>query len=531
MHCASSKPVRAPAFFNFATDVLDHWAAVSPERLALWWVDSSTGTEQRFSFDDLSELSRRASSYFYSCGIRAGDRVLIMLPRIPQWWIGMLGLIRMGAIPVPATLLLTHRDVLFRLETAKVSSVLTNPEGLTKLDGFSGTRIIAQAPPDTRYDFDRDLPHSSPEFTAPRTRSSDPGILFFTSATTGEPKMVLHTQASYGLGHQLTGELWLDLRPNDIHWNISDLGWGKAAWSSFFGPWHAGACVFALDVHSKFDPTLTLDTLARYRITTWCVPPTALRLIVRQDLKRWNFPHLRHCVTAGEPLNPEVFHLWKSATGLELHEGYGQTETVVLVGNFRGLGRPIRPGSMGIATPGMNVTLLDDTFNEADPGVEGEIAIRLSPQRPVGLFAEYWLNPDETSQKFHGDYYLTGDRAVRDADGYFWFVGRKDDVIKSSGYRIGPFEVESALLEHPAVLDVAVIGKRDALRGQVVKACIVLRDGFTPTDELKAELQTHCKNLIAAYKYPREIEFLHELPKTTSGKTRHVILRQTASKN
>jgi acetyl-CoA synthetase/medium-chain acyl-CoA synthetase len=273
---------------------------------------------------------------------------------------------------------------------------------------------------------------------------------------------------------------------------------------------------------------LALKTLAEFPITTWCAPPTALRLIVRQNLSRWQFPHLRHCVSAGEPLNPEVLSLWREATGLTLHEAYGQTETVALIGNFRSLGQPVRPGSMGKTTPGFTVALLDDRLREVPMGKEGEVAVRVKPDRPLGLFSEYWLNPKEMATHFRGDWYLTGDRAKRDADGYFWFVGRKDDVIKSSGYRIGPFEVESALLEHPAVLEAAVIGKPDALRGQIVKACVVLRPEIQAAEELKRELQTHCKRLIAAYKYPREIEFVRELPKTTSGKTRHVELRQTA---
>jgi acyl-coenzyme A synthetase/AMP-(fatty) acid ligase len=290
-----------------------------------------------------------------------------------------------------------------------------------------------------------------------------------------------------------------------------------------------GACVFALDAPGKFDPTLALKTLAEFPITTWCAPPTALRLMVRQDLSRWHFPHLRHCVTAGEPLNPEVLSLWREATGLTLHEGYGQTETVLLVGNFRSLGYPVRPGSMGRATPGFTVALVDDHLQEVAPGADGEVAVRVKPHRPVGLLLEYCQDRGEAEAHFRGDWYLTGDRAVRDADGYFWFVGRNDDVIKSSGYRIGPFEVESALMEHPAVLDVAVIGQPDALRGQIVKACVVLRPEFEASDQLKVELQIHCKRLIAAYKYPRAVEFVPELPKTTSGKTRRVELRRTSS--
>jgi acetyl-CoA synthetase/medium-chain acyl-CoA synthetase len=460
-----------------------------------------------------------------------------MLPRVPNWWLAMLGLIRLGAVPVPATLLLTSRDVAYRLDTARISAVITNEEGASKLSGFTGIQILAGATPgagaqsssSARFNFDHGLRHASKRFRREPTRSADPGILFFTSATTGDPKMVLHTQASYGLGHQLTGRYWLDLKPGDVHWNISDLGWGKAAWSSFYGPWHMGACIFALDAAGKFDPTLTLDTLAKYPITTWCAPPTALRLLVRQDLSRWSFPHLRHCVSAGEPLNPEVLSLWRAATGLTLHEGYGQTETVVLIGNFRSLDVPVRPGSMGKPTPGLTVALLDEHLNDVPVGQEGEVAVLVKPHRPMGIFKEYWLNPEEDARKFRDDWYLTGDRATRDADGYFWFVGRKDDVIKSSGYRIGPFEVESALLEHPVVLEAAVVGQPDPLRGQIVKACVVLRPGIEAVDELKTELQAHCKKLVAAYKYPREVEFVRELPKTTSGKTRRVELRQTSA--
>lgn len=559
MHQANPEGPQAPLYFNFATDVLDRWARLRPEAPALWHVHAPTSSEQKFTFRELADLSRQAANFLVGCGLRRGDRALLMLPRVPQWWVAMLGLIRLGAVPVPATLLLTARDVAFRLQAAQAKAAITNHDGIPKVGSFDGLRFLADTThwsgsrvegrgsrketsvgassldprpsplPSGWLDFDLGLRDAKRRFTRVRTLSEDPGILYFTSATTGEPKMVLHTQASYGLGHRLTGQYWLDLRPGDLHWNISDLGWGKAAWSSFYGPWQMGACIFALDVPGKFDPVLTLDALAAYPITTWCAPPTALRLIVRQDLSRRRFPHLRHCVSAGEPLNPEVLNLWRAATGLTLHEAYGQTETVVLVGNSPSLGFPVKPGSMGRAMPGFSLALLDDCLNEVPPGVEGEIAVRVKLRRPLGLFSEYWLNPDEMARKFRGDWYLTGDRAVRDPEGYFWFVGRKDDVIKSSGYRIGPFEVESALLEHPAVLDVAVIGKPDPLRGQIVKACVVLRSGIAETEELKIELQAHCKRLIAAYKYPREIEFVRELPKTTSGKTRHVILRQAAA--
>lgn len=533
----------APLAFNFATDVVDRWAVTRPQSLALWHVDATTRAEQKLTFRQITGLSRQAANFFRSCGISRGDRVLVMLPRVPQWWVAMLGLIRMGAVPVPATLLLTAREVAYRLQMASIHAVITNHDGLSKVGDFDGIRIAVAdafpgaggsrpaAWPERWLDFDSGLGQAKARFTRVRTRHDEPGILYFTSATTGEAKMVLHTQASYGLGHRLTGELWLDLKPGELHWNISDLGWGKAAWSSFFGPWHMGACIFALDVAGKFDPRLTLDTLVQFPIRTWCAPATALRLIVRQELSRFRFPSLRHCVTAGEPLNPEVLNLWRAGTGLTLHEGYGQTETVVLVANCASLGYPVKPGSMGRALPGFDITLLDDELNEVPAGSEGEIAIRLKPHRPLGLFCEYWLNPQENARKFRGDFYLTGDRAVRDPEGYFWFIGRNDDIIKSSGYRIGPFEVESALLEHPAVLEAGVVGQPDPLRGQIVKAWVVLRPGVACKEELKAELQAHCKKLVAAYKYPREIEFVSELPKTTSGKTRHIELRQALGRS
>jgi acetyl-CoA synthetase/medium-chain acyl-CoA synthetase len=533
----------APLFFNFATDVVDRWAATRPQSLALWHVHSASRAEHKLTFRQIAGLSRRAANFFRSCGIGRGDRVLLMLPRVPQWWVAMLGLIRLGAVPVPATLLLTDREVAYRLKMAAIRAVVTNGEGIPKVGDFDGIRVAvpnttsgasrsSPAPwPESWLDFDSGLAQSKDRFARVRIRGDEPGILYFTSATTGEAKMVLHTQASYGLGHRVTGELWLDLKPGELHWNISDLGWAKAAWSSFFGPWHMGACIFALEASGKFDPALTLETLAQFPIRTWCAPATALRLIVRQDLSRLRFPTLRHCVTAGEPLNPEVLNLWRTATGLTLYEGFGQTETVTLIANSASLGHPVKPGSMGRAMPSFDVTLLDDQLNEVPADTEGEIAIRVKPHRPLGLFREYWLNPQENARKFRGDFYLTGDRAVRDNEGYFWFIGRNDDVIKSSGYRIGPFEVESALLEHPAVLEAGVVGKPDPLRGQIVKAWVVLRPGVACKEELKVELQVHCKKLVAAYKYPREIEFVSELPKTTSGKTRHFELRQASMRS
>jgi acyl-coenzyme A synthetase/AMP-(fatty) acid ligase len=512
--------------FNFATDVMDDWARRRPEALALWWVEENGVRERQITFSGIAEESRRAANFFRDCGIKRGEPVLVILPRIPEWWITMLGLIRLGAVPIPGATMLTTKDIRYRIEAAEIHALITDDEGTAKIDGFHGTRILVGQQRAGWTSLGAGLRDAAIEFDGEPTRADDPGIIYFTSATTGQPKMVLHTQASYGLGHRGTGELWLDLKPADLHWCITDTGWGKAAWSCFFGPWLAGACVFAVNGHGKFEATTALRILAQYPITTWCAPPTALRLIVGEDLSTYRIPHLRHCTSAGEPLNPEVFTTWKNMTGLSIYEGYGQTETVALIANVRARGCELRPGSMGQPMPGFEIALLDAGLNEVPVGEEGEIAVRYQPERPLGLFREYWRNPEENKRRFRGDWYLTGDLARRDADGYYWFMGRADDMIKSAAYRIGPFEVESALLEHPAVLESGVVGKPDAIRGQIVKAYVVLRCGYTASDGLKTELQEHCKQVTAPYKYPREIEFVGELPKTISGKIRHVELRQ-----
>lgn len=520
-----------PARFNFARDVMERWARERPQSLALWCVDPEAPAgpaEQTFTFRELAGQLRRAASFFHTLGLRRGDRVLVVLPRVSQWWIAMLGLIKLGVVPIPGTPLLTAPDIRYRMRAAGITGVLTDMEGAAKVEEGCPIRLLTGGRKPGWTNLDDGLRQADGQFDCEPTDSGDPGIIYFTSGTTGPPKMVLHTQASYGLGHRLTGQLWLDLQPDDVHWCLTDTGWAKAAWSCFFGPWQMGACVFAVDARGKFDPVATLRTLAQYPITTWCAPPTALRLFVQEDLSAYRFPKLRHCVSAGEPLNPEVLAAWKRATGLTLYEGYGQTETVVLIGNYRGRGDEVRPGAMGKPTPGFTVALLDDNLAELPAGQEGEVAVRVRPQRPLGLFQEYWRNPTENEARFRGDWYLTGDRAVRDADGYYWFVGRGDDVIKSSSYRIGPFEVESALIEHPAVLEAAVVGRPDPLRGQIVQAFVVLRREHAPSAELKAELQDHCKRVTAPYKYPREIEFVTELPKTISGKIRRAELRQRA---
>ncbi|KAK2180218.1 hypothetical protein NP493_453g02008 [Ridgeia piscesae] len=355
-----------------------------------------------------------------------------------------------------------------------------------------------------------------------KTRSCDPLQIFFTSGTTGEPKMTEQTHASYGLASVITGKYWLDLTPSDVHWNLSDTGWAKSAWSSVFAPWIQGACVF---VHHtpKFNPERVLET---YPISTFCAAPTAYRMLVLENLTKYNLSSIRHCVSGGEPLNPEVIDQWLDATGTEIREGYGQTETVLLCASFRCL--PNKPGSMGKPAPGMDVRVIDTDCREVDPGVEGDIAIRVSPERPVGLFSCYVNEPKKTAATYRGDYYLTGDRAYRDDDGYLWFVGRSDDIILSAGYRIGPFEVESALLEHPAVVESAVVSSPHTTRGEVVKAFVVLRGDYESVnkDALTAELQQMVKDVTAPYKYPRKVQFVESLPKTISGKIRRIDLRR-----
>ena len=518
-----------PRQFNFAREVVEHWAGNQPGAPALWCVRAENGTETKLTFSQLAEGLRRAASFFHQLGIRRGDRVLVIAPRVPQWWTAMLGLIRLGAVPIPGTPLLTGRDISYRVKAAEVSALVTDADGAVKAEGLEvAHRILLDGDLPGWASFEAGLRQADPRFDPEPTLGGDPGIIYFTSGTTGPPKMVLHTQASYGLGHRVTGEQWLDLRPGDVHWCITDTGWAKAAWSCLFGPWQMGACVFAVDARAKFEAAAALRTLANYPITTWCAPPTALRLIVREELSRYRFPHLRHCVSAGEPLNPEVVAAWKAATGLTIYDGYGQTETVVMIANLRCRGDEVLPGSMGKPTPGYTIALLDDELQEVPENEEGEIAVRVAPNRPVGLFREYWKNPNENDRRFRGDWYLTGDRARRDAAGRFWFIGRGDDVIKSAAYRIGPFEVESALIEHPSVVEAAVVGKPDPLRGQIVKAFVVLRRECAPTESLKRELQEHCKRVTAPYKYPREIQFLEELPKTISGKIRRIDLRYKA---
>jgi len=515
-----------PEYWNFTQDCVEQWAKMRPDAPALLWVNETRTQRLTVSFSQMAERARRASVFFHQQGIKPGDRVMVIANRIVQWWEVVLGLMRMGAVPIPGTPLLTPRDIAYRLEVSSAVAIVTDEAAMDKIGAFAGRRFSLGLAREGWVDYDHGSATVSGDFDPPRTRSDDTAIVYFTSGTTGDAKMVIHTHASYGIGHALTAHYWLDLKPQDTIWALADTGWGKTAWSSLFGPWSMGACVFVMDMRGKFDPGLILQTLCDETITVFCAPATALRLLVRKDLHTYRFKALRHCVSAGESLNAPLYSQWLNGTGLHIYEGYGQTETVLCVANIRAHALPIRPGSMGQAVPGFEVSVLDDNGQELAENAEGNLAIRVKPRRPVGLFQSYWKSPAETAARYLGDWYLTGDRGLVDEEGYFWFVGRSDDVINSSSYRIGPTEVESALLEHPAVLESAAVGVPDAMRGEVVKSFIVLRPGFEPSEAMKKELQAHCKRVTAPYKYPRQIEFVHELPKTISGKIRRGELKR-----
>jgi len=521
--------LEVPERFNFARDVIGRWAQ-NPEHLAMHWLGAG-GEERKLSFRDFAERSDRFARVLQEHGVRPGDRVMVQLPRVPAWWEVLLGCFKAGAVAVPGTVLLTPKDIQYRTGLAEGVAYVCDADNAGKVDQVKGecaslkTLIQVGGEPGAGWvDYEREMRAADAAFTTADTRSSDPALIYFTSGTVGNPKMVLHTHASYPIGHLTTGKFWLDLRPDDLHLNLSETGWAKAAWSSFFGPWNMGAALFVQDARGKFSATETLDLLESYPITTFCAPPTAYRMLVLEDLGRRRMS-LRWCVGAGEPLNPEVIETWHRGTGHLIRDGYGQTETALLCGNYPSL--EVRPGSMGKPSPAITVGVIDEEGHQLGSDSEGDIAVRFRPERPVGLFQEYWRDPAATEASRRGDWYVTGDRAYVDADGYFWFVGRADDVIISAGYRIGPFEVESALVEHPAVAEAAVVAKGDPMRGTIVKAFVTLAPGHQGSEQLATELQDHVKAVTAPYKYPREIEFVSELPKTISGKIRRVELRQS----
>lgn len=522
-----------PERFNWAYEVFDKWGS-NPNKTAMTWV-SNQGKSRNITFRQFTERSTRIANAMSGLGITPGDRVFIMLPRIVEWWEIILGCIRNLTISVPGTTLLTPQDIEYRINAAGVKIIFTDPDNVEKVTSISQNCptlekiVVVGEKIRGTYNYEDVISSASPTLDHPNNLSNHPLMVYFTSGTTGYPKMVLNTHASYPIGHIITGKFWMDNRPTDLHWTLSDTGWAQAAWTAFFAPWNMGAALFVWDQKGRFDPTGTLKMLQSYPITTFFAPPTAYRMLVLEDLHQYKPMALRHCLGAGEAVNPELINIWKEGMGQHIWEGYGQTESVLCVAMFPGM--KYKPGSMGVAAPGFNMAIVNEKGEELSPGLEGEVAIRVSPNRPVGLFTEYWQNPDATANSFRGDWYYTGDRASRDNDGYFWFVGRSDDVIISASYRIGPFEVESALTEHEAVAEAAVVASPDPVRGEIVKAFVVTTPNYHASDSLAVELQNHVKSVTAPYKYPREIEFLKELPKTISGKIRRNKLRDQERNN
>ena len=524
--------IRVPADFNFAYDVVDAYAAEEPDKKALLWTDDRGG-EIQFTFADMKRETDRTASYFQSLGIGRGDMVMLILKRRYEFWFSILALHKLGAVAIPATHLLTRKDVVYRCNMAGIKAIVAAGEPVitghiaAAMPESPTTKLLISVGPEVPegfLDFHEGIRHAAP-FVRPQhvNTNDDIMLMYFTSGTTGEPKMVAH-DFTYPLGHISTGCFWHNLHEGSLHLTIADTGWAKAAWGKLYGQWLAGANIFVYD-HEKFTPADSLRKIGQYRITSLCAPPTIYRFLIREDLSKYDLSSLEYCTTAGEALNGAVYDTFKRLTGVRLMEGFGQTETTLTLATFPWM-EP-KPGSMGVPNPQYDIDLLTPDGRSAEDGEQGQIVIRTDRGKPLGLFKEYYLNDGMMHEVWHDGVYYTGDVAWRDEDGYFWFVGRADDVIKSSGYRIGPFEVESALMTHPAVVECAITGVPDEIRGQVVKATIILGDKYRPRagEELIRELQDHVKQITAPYKYPRIIEFVDELPKTISGKIRRKAIR------
>ena len=525
-----------PDHFNFAYDVMDCWAEEAPDTLALLWTNDD-GECIRFSFRDIKEQSDRAAAYFMSLGIGRGDMVMLILKRRYEFWIAMLALHKIGAVAIPATHMLTTHDIVYRNNRAGVKAIICAGEEYimqqvvgSKAESPTLQTLVSIGPKqaDSFHDSHKEW-NDAPAFVRPeKNDNSDTMLMYFTSGTSGEPKMVAH-DFLYAMGHLTTGVYWHNLSSDSIHLTVADTGWGKAVWGKFYGQWFAGAAVFVFD-HEKFTADKILRQIERYRITSFCAPPTVYRFLIHEDFSNYDLSSLRYCCTAGEALNPAVFDKFKQLTGISLMEGFGQTETTMTLGTMPWT-KP-KPGSMGLPNPQYDIDLIKPDGTPCEDGEKGEIVVRAGADKPVGLFKYYYRDEELTQNVWHDGLYHTGDGAWRDEDGYYWFEGRIDDVIKSSGYRIGPFEVESALMTHPAVVECAITGVPDEIRGMVVKATIVLHNDWKRKagDELVKELQNHVKHVTAPYKYPRIIEFVDELPKTISGKIRRVEIREKDKK-
>lgn len=528
-----------PENFNFAYDVMDVWAEEAPEKLAILWTNDQ-GDEIRTTYGELKEQTDQAASYLLTLGIGKNDPVMLILKRRYEWWVIMLALHKIGAIVIPATHMLTKHDIVYRNTRASVKAIIC-------VDDAYVTEQIKLAMPEsptvkqliTVTDHGKPIPEGfrdwqsewkkAPHFVRPAfvNTNEDTMLMYFTSGTSGEPKMVAHDYL-YAMGHLTTGVFWHNLHENSLHLTVADTGWGKAVWGKFYGQWFAGATVFVFD-HEKFNADTLLRQIEKYHVTSFCAPPTIYRFMIREDLSKYDLSSLEYCTTAGEALNPAVFDKFKEKTGIQMMEGFGQTETTMTLGTMPWM--TPKPGSMGMPNAQYDIDLIKPDGTPCEDGEKGEIVVRVGDRKPIGLFKEYYRDPELTREAWHDGVYHTGDMAWRDEDGYYWFEGRIDDVIKSSGYRIGPFEVESALMTHPAVVECAITGVPDDIRGMVVKATVVLGKEWKDKagDGLVKELQQHVKKETAPYKYPRIVEFVDELPKTISGKIRRVEIRKKDS--
>jgi len=521
-----------PENFNFGYDIVDEWAAQQPDKKALCWTNDR-GEHIDFTFADIKKYSDRTASYFQTAGIGKGDKVMLILKRRYEFWFAIIALHKLGAIAIPATHLLTKKDIAYRANAATIKMIVCVGEeetlkhvedSLTESPTIKKLASIGPIVPAAFDDFQKQIEQAKP-FVRPEhvNNNDDISVLYFTSGTTGNPKMVTHNFI-YPLGHISTSSYWHNAHENSLHLTIADTGWAKAVWGKLYGQWIAGSNIFVYD-HEKFVPGEMLRMIQEHKITSLCAPPTIFRFLIREDFSKYDLSSLEYCTIAGEALNPSVFNSFYKLTGIKLMEAYGQTEATVMLGTFPWM-EP-KPGSMGVPNPQYEIDLLRPDGSRAEDGEQGEIVMHTKNSKPPGLFLEYYREPERTNEAWHDDIYYTGDVAWRDEDGYFWFVGRSDDVIKSSGYKIGPFEVESALMTHPAVVECAITGVPDEIRGQIVKATIILSKEYKNQagDDLIKEIQNHVKQVTAPYKYPRIIEFVNELPKTISGKIRRVEIR------
>ena len=525
--------VKVPENFNFGYDVVDAWAKAVPEKEALLWANDK-GDVKHVTYGALKNISDQCAAFFQGIGIEKGDRVMLILKRRVEWWYAMVALHKIGAVAIPATHMLTDKDIMYRCHMAGISCVISCGDPIVLGHVQKARRFcpmlrhcisIGPIVPNGFYDFWRGLQEASPLEKIKRNKVTDNFLLYFTSGTTGEPKMVMHDY-SYPLAHIVTAKYWHNLNDESLHLTLADTGWGKAAWGKFYGQMIAGATVFIYDFEGHFIPSDLLKIMQDYKVTSFCAPPTIYRFLIREDITAYNLSSLKWCTTAGESLNPSVFEEWEKKTGITVREAYGQTETTMVVGTYPWV--TPRPGAMGVCNPQYDIDVVDEKGNHVKPMEQGELVIKVDNGKPLGLFKKYYRNEEMTEQRIVDGRYHTGDVVYYDEDGYLWFVSRIDDVIKTSGYRVGPFEVESALMTHPAVLECAITAVPDEIRGQIVKATIVLTEEYKDkaSESLVKELQAHVKKETAPYKYPRIIEFIDELPKTISGKVRRAAIRQ-----